>query len=478
MKGKKGNFKPVFISLILSLYLVIFLGACALLGGMLLRACTPEKPPSQGGTDTVTTDTQSTTDASNSEQMTDPLPIDPPENYLYGYDDAFEQIVQDSYLQKITFQAQHVCGSVSPTGSSYDINMSINRGSVSTDSTWYNSISFNVPYHPTFPEYWQQLPPNTYALLERIQQTAACCLIETYSDDDNTKIAVYPIDGLFYFLSISQDEVVKIHVADIQYDKSDQLDISGISKHLILEITDYMEEQWGFVNPAPTSFSIKLNHIKYYNAHPLLVKFDAENYYFVCAYYNPTHEDPEYESFAFCCVQEYTWVKYDRPEQIAETYNGMRLISAYQVNRAVDCRDIGPAGGITENVEHYTPYTPEFSDGVNVWPAVVFDQSYIYLNSASLETAYFTTEREYSDGYTFPCVELDGQFYVPYKLYTVRSDGTRVDNYMLEEEFDTYYDQVMRVMIMDQYSEYNELNDYTVYYGLISLPDLQDMILE
>jgi hypothetical protein len=49
---------------------------------------------------------------------------------------------------------------------------------------------------------------------------------------------------------------------------------------------------------------------------------------------------------------------------------------------------------------------------------------------------------------------------------------------MLEEDLDSYYDQVMRVMITDKYSEYNELNDYTVYYGLISLPDLQYMILQ
>lgn len=473
MQGKKQNSKPLLIVGVASLYLVIFLCACALLLGVLLRACSSVQTPNE----TQTTE-QTTADASNSEQTTDPLPIDPPKNYLYGYDDAFEQIVQDSYLQKITFQAQYVCGSVSPTDSSFDIYMSINHGSLSTSSTWYTNIAFNVPYHPIFPENWQQLPFNTYALMERIQQTSACCLIETTDDNDNIKIAIYPIDGLFYFLSISQDEVVKIQVADIQYERSDQLDISGVSKHLILEITDYMEEQRGFVSPAPTSFSFKLYHIKYDNAHPLLVKFDAENYYFVCAYYNPTHDNPEYESYAFCCVQEYTWVRYDRPEQITESYNGMRLISAYQINRAVVCRDIGPAGGITENVEHYTPYTPEFSEGVNVWPANVFDQSYIYLNSASLETVYFTTEREYSDSYTFPCVELDGQFYMPYKLYTVRSDGTRIYNGMLEEDLDSYYDQVMRVMITDKYSEYNELNDYTVYYGLISLPDLQYMILQ
>ena len=45
MQGKKQNSKPLLIVGVASLYLVIFLCACALLLGVLLRACSSVQTP-------------------------------------------------------------------------------------------------------------------------------------------------------------------------------------------------------------------------------------------------------------------------------------------------------------------------------------------------------------------------------------------------------------------------------------------------
>lgn len=253
----------------------------------------------------------------------------------------------------------------------------------------------------------------------------------------------------------------------------DEFEASGLSKYLIIELTDCLENYLVEVNPAELSFAMTLSVIKQYGRQSLHVKFDANDYYYACAYYNPADEHSE-SSGPYCCVHEYTWVKFESAEQITQTYQELGLVAAFQINKALFCHAIGAEGGLSEKMEHYQQYTPAFLDGVNVAEPIVFDRSYVYLNGSTLETVYFTAEKEPYGWIGFDCVDVRGKLYVPLELYTVNSDGTRY-NHDLENEFDTYYDDVMSVMVMDQYSVCDERGN-TTYYGLLSVEDISSII--
>lgn len=255
-----------------------------------------------------------------------------------------------------------------------------------------------------------------------------------------------------------------------------ELQIIGLEKNLIIEILDFLNTMYIEYDMPEDSFAIKINKIKKDGLQPLHVKFDVENYYYACAYYNPTHEHPDYEKYEFCCANDYTWVKFDTPDQITDQYQGLAFVCAFQVNRAVFCHDIGQTEGTSKNMEHYLRYAPEFADGSNTADASVFDKCLIYLNSSELETAYFTAERQYHNWIAMHCMELDGQYYVPYYTHMQYADGT-VGTRDLEWHFGEYYEYVMSIMVTGKYNVPDEYGR-TAYYGLISVEEIANIISE
>ena len=264
--------------------------------------------------------------------------------------------------------------------------------------------------------------------------------------------------------------------SEAQTQQPDEFDASGLSKYLILEITDFLDNYLTQYSMSDTSFAIKLYDIKHNGFQPLYVKFNEESYYYACAYFNPMHEYEE-ESYPYCCTQEYTWVKYEKPEQITDTFDGMKLICAFQINKSEFCHDIGPAGGLSENIEHYSPYEPEFAQGINVAPRIEFDECFIYLNRTPLETVYCTMERPYHEWVAMPCMEFDGKYFVPYYLYIQNADGAISGELDLQRHFGEYYDHIMSVMIKDRYHVLDQF-DRTTYYGLIAVDEITKMISE
>ena len=274
----------------------------------------------------------------------------------------------------------------------------------------------------------------------------------------------------------SQADTEITQTTEAQTQQPDEFEVSGLSKYLILDITDYLDNYLTQYGMGDNTFAIKLYNIKHHGLQPLFVKFDKDSYYYACAYFNPAHEYEE-ENHPYCCAQEYTWVKYEKPEQITETFDGMKLVCAFQVNRAEFCHDIGHAGGLSDSIEHYSSYVPEFVEGINIAPSIEFDESFIYLNSTLLETVYCTMERPYHEWISMPCMEFDGQYYVPYYLYMQNSDGLISSEQNLELHFGDYYDRVIRVMITDRYHTVDQFGR-TAYYGLIDVEDIEKIILE
>lgn len=255
-----------------------------------------------------------------------------------------------------------------------------------------------------------------------------------------------------------------------------QPQIIGLDEDLIAEILDFLKTMHIEYEMPEDSFAIKINKIKKDGLQPLHVKFDAENYYYACAYYDPTHEHPEYETSGYCCANDYTWVKIDKPDQITDTYKGLNFICAFQVNRTVFCHDIGQTEGVSKNMEHYLRYTPDFVDGSNTADASVFDKCFIYLNSSNLETAYCTVERQYHNWSAMLCMEFDGRYYVPYYLHMKYADGTTGSS-DLKWHFGEYYEYVMSIMLTDKYSVPDAYGG-TAYYGLISVEEIAIIISE
>lgn len=251
----------------------------------------------------------------------------------------------------------------------------------------------------------------------------------------------------------------------------------GVTQHMIAALMDYfsMLNKEGAL--PEYSFEILMDKSKNSGVQPLHVKFDAENFYYVCAYYNPTHEHPEYEKYNYCCVGEYTWVKFDSPDQILDHYNDLGFVCAFQFNRTQFCKSLGSQGGIFKDMEHYQLYKPDFIQGLNVLGEIAFDQSFIYFSETQFETEYYTVAHPDHFWNTLHCVELDGQYYVPHYLYTVNAEGLagELDTEDLKVNFGKYYDHVMSVMITDLYTLQDQSGN-TNYYGLISVDEIENII--
>ena len=257
----------------------------------------------------------------------------------------------------------------------------------------------------------------------------------------------------------------------------DEFEDCGLSKYLIMEMMDYLQNYNVMYDKIELTFADMIDRAKAEDVQAWHVKLDADRYYYACAYYSPTHEYPERENRSFCCASEYkTWIRYDSPEQIAESYNGMQLVCAFQINKALFVRDIEPSGGLSDGMEHFKLYTPVFENGINVADCEIFDSSFIYLNDSNYETVYQITDARTTLYYSvFPLIELEEQYYLAYFLYDEYPDGTINDAKYLDLKFGAYYDQVMRVMITDKYHKQDQSGRKT-YYGLISVEDISSIL--
>ena len=248
---------------------------------------------------------------------------------------------------------------------------------------------------------------------------------------------------------------------------------------LVVALTAYLKQSvFEFeYNIFGISFSQKINGIKN-GAQPIHVAFDPTNYYFVGAYYNPTHE---YSESLFCCAQEYTWIAYKNETEIQECYNDMKCIAAFQINRALTVTNLLPDGTTTPGMEHFQIYKSTFENGVNVGAPIVFDETFIYLNNFinhfDEDMIYHSKSAHHHSNQTIPCVNLDGRYYLPFYLYTIYTDGHRGEEKSYVNAFGEYYDALTSIMEKDKYSITKE-NGRTSFYGVISLEDFVNGVVK
>ena len=244
---------------------------------------------------------------------------------------------------------------------------------------------------------------------------------------------------------------------------------------------DYYHVLWDRVH---ISFSAQINAIKR-GTQPLHVVFDANDYYYACAYYSPTHDRNE---SAYCCFSEYTWVAYKSETAIQEFHNGMQFVVAFQINRAASVINI-LTGEPANDIEHFDIYVPVFENGVNTAVATEFDQNFVYLNGLFSDldenTIYYSTSpksvKDHSN-HAIPCVYLDGRYYLSLSLGTLKADKEFDAQEVLSKEsniykFGEYYDAIVGVMDMESYRIVNQDGSMRIY-GLITFEDFVNGVLK
>ncbi len=249
---------------------------------------------------------------------------------------------------------------------------------------------------------------------------------------------------------------------------------NDLPKELIDALTEYLQTINVHYDLITYSFADQINKIKA-GQNAFHVTFDPDNYYYVCAYHNVDHE---YEKSDFCCVGNYAWIKAEKATDISESIDGKQLIVAFQINKSKFCQNILPNTETNTTVEHFQIYQSEFSDGKNIAAPLVFNESFVYIHETAPEVLYYTVEHAFHRAklHIFPCVVLEEQCYIKQWTYTVYQSG-RISEHDLNMEFGAYYEDLMEVMITDQYSVETEQGN-VIHYGLFEIEDIAAVVLK
>ena len=259
------------------------------------------------------------------------------------------------------------------------------------------------------------------------------------------------------------------------------------SSDLIVTLVTYLEQYGAQYYLDPVSLTSKINGIKN-GAQPLHTVFDPNNYYFVCGYYNVTHE---YNEDLYCCASEYTWIEYGDETEIQEYYNGMKWAVVFQINSALIVSDILSNTVDIPNIEHFQIYNPTFENGINIASPFVFDETFIYLNNFIYcypifdftgNTIYHCDTIFYHSLITLPCVCFDGEYYLSFYLTTLKSGESLSIEEILSQEgvvsrFGDYYDAIVGVIDVEKY-RVTTISGITDYYGVVSIEDFVNNIVK
>ena len=248
------------------------------------------------------------------------------------------------------------------------------------------------------------------------------------------------------------------------------------NNELIVALVDYLENYYTLYYMPPTSYEIKIDEIKR-GVQPLHIQFDSKSNYFVCGYYNATHQYAETEDKSFCCVKEYIWVRYNNESNIEEYYDGKKCVVAFQINNSLFVKDILSNESNIPKVGHFQLFTTSFKDGKNINKEKDFDKTFIYLNSKEgKETIYYASSVSYHNWVSFPCVKFNGEYYITIPIYTYNPEGDKTDQY-LDIQLGKYYEDLMNIMQIEEYSETNEAG-FMSYCGFFEIEEFVDTLFK
>ena len=257
---------------------------------------------------------------------------------------------------------------------------------------------------------------------------------------------------------------IKDEDTSVVIDKNDDGSIR-LSDELVRGLKDYFSKILVKYDLGSNSFADKINFCKSDEYIPLLVKFSEDSYY-VAAYYASPEGHPE----SYCCYNDYTFVGFERAEDVKESWDGKAIVGAFMVNPQELCVNI-KTGKSNTKMDHVSFYIPEFNDGVATDPEIDFDNFFIRLVLKDEDYICYSSTRHKSLHRlgTLDCMELDGKYYV------AEYHGSLYDSVDLERFYGEYYDTLMSLLV-DEYVI--EDKNSRPRYGLYNLIDIVKIINE
>lgn len=240
---------------------------------------------------------------------------------------------------------------------------------------------------------------------------------------------------------------------------------------IVCKLIEYLQDLFTSYEVPDTSTEEKIEKIKE-GTQALLVDFQNSEYYFVCAYYDTAHQN---EAIDYCCVTNYTWVKFEDANEISEKYKGLNFVVGFQIDRAAFVTDILTKDISVPCVEHFQNYVPHFCAGVNTNNAIEFNVAFLYLHSTDADNLYHSVSAYDHVLKTLPCLSLSGRYYVIIDEYTIYPDGNRSDA-DLRSDFGKYYDLLESRMNTNRYMKTDE-KGRTTFYRLIEVYIFADCII-
>ncbi len=236
-----------------------------------------------------------------------------------------------------------------------------------------------------------------------------------------------------------------------------------LSNDIIDEANEYLRTRQQEYYLRDSKFCEQLNRLK--SGEKLLhVKFDPNNYYFVCAYYETALGQKVDRSFDD--PAKYIWVGFANETEIPQYYEEAECVAVVQVNKTEYCRDIVSNSNAIPNIEHLMGINPVFKDGYNTNSPRVVEDMFVYVNNSDKDNVYYYSRPEHQRS-TIYCIELDGEFYVANRAF---SETGELDTEYLIYDFGSYYD--LNVMITDKYDAEN------CPYGLLKFDDIAKILNE
>lgn len=248
------------------------------------------------------------------------------------------------------------------------------------------------------------------------------------------------------------------------------VEVQEVDSRLIRAIEEYLMYAKMEVYPVPTSMEIKINAIKA-GKQPLLVEIISAEPYFVAGYCAAAHDHEE----AYCRVEEYTWVPFEKETDISESYEGQPFMVAFQIDETTHVTDILSEDSQVPQFGHFLEFQPQFQDGYNVKPPMELTMFFVYLNDSEEDVIYHASEIFYHDHLAYPLAFLNDQVYIPVWLTTLRPNG-QYEEADHTWDFGVYYDAIYDIMGTNSYTVTGESGRVDTY-GLILLEEFADKVI-
>ncbi len=234
---------------------------------------------------------------------------------------------------------------------------------------------------------------------------------------------------------------------------------------LIEALSEYLRDFYECYDIPDYDFGSKIELCKS-NRNPILVEF-GDMCYYVAAYYNAPHDLPE----DFCCYDKYTWVGFERADEILERWEGKAFVAAFQINTAEFCKNI-KTNESDYLMEHFAFFTPEFEDGKALSPEIKFENLFILLTESNEKVIYYSSKTVSHGVFSFDCIKLDGEYYIIQRHSSEWDDGNRKEE-DLHAEYGELYDDIIS-LDFELYVE--KKGTRTNYYAKFELEDIAKLM--